>query len=170
MQEAQEELVEVQEEFRDQMEEAAEADREAPEAAVTVPAHRPPAALHQRRQPDRPGRPRESQPTPRAEAGPGNDPQESGRSPGEGEAAARGTGTAAAEVPGNPGSSSRFTSSRLSPITVTRLPFVKPNEYINLVLSTDIGGELLSQAERPGHSVTSSRSRSPLYLITRLEG
>jgi hypothetical protein len=140
MEQAQAELVEVQEEFRDQLEETAEAEREAQESAVTVataPAVAPAA-------PARPARPAARvQPTPQPK------PDQ--------EAIRKRVAAAQERVKQRQAALEQrrqkfqATLEQLKVHLVEALAnhgdsltFVKPNEYINLVLSTDIGGALLA--------------------------
>ena len=145
MQEAQEELVEVQEEFRDQMEEADEASREAPEAGgtlVTVPSPPvPPSAPAVAPAP--PARP--ARPAVGAQAAPRPKPdQETIRKR---LAAAQEKVKKRQEVLEQRRQKFQEALAQLKVHLVEALAnhgdsltTVKPNEYINLVLSTDMGG------------------------------
>jgi flagellar motility protein MotE (MotC chaperone) len=144
MQEAQEELVEVQEEFRDQMEEADEASREAPEAGTLVTVPSPPvppsAPAVAPAPPARPARPAVgAQATPRPKPD-----QETIRKR---LAAAQEKVKKRQEVLEQRRQKFQEALAQLKVHLVEALAnhgdsltTVKPNEYINLVLSTDMGG------------------------------
>jgi hypothetical protein len=147
MQEAQAELVDVQEEFRDQMEETAEAEREAQEtgSTVTVPTPpAPPAPPAAAPAPARPARPAARvQPTPQPKPD-----QEAIRKR---VAAAQERVKQRQEALEQRRQKFQETLAQLEVHLVEALAnhgdsltSVKPNEYINLVISTDIGGAFIA--------------------------
>jgi len=148
MQDAQAELVDVQAEFRDQLEEAAEAAREAQEAGSAVAAPVSPATLAPTAvAPVAPARP--PRPAVKGQAAPQPKPdQEAIRKR---VAAAQEKVKKRQEVLEQRRQKFQETLAQLKVHLVEALAnhgdsltCVKPNEYINLVLSTDIGGGLLS--------------------------
>jgi hypothetical protein len=148
MEEAQAQLAEVQEEFRDQMEETAEAEREAQErsdgVAVAPPPVPTPAPAIAPAAPARPARPVAGvQPPPQPKPD-----QEAMRKR---LAAAQEKVKKRQEMMEQRRQKFQEALTQLKVHLVEALAnhgdsltFVKPNEYINLVLSTDIGGALLA--------------------------
>jgi hypothetical protein len=148
MEEAQAQLAEVQEEYRDQLEEAAEAEREAQEAGSDVAVPSPPAQPAQPAvAPVPPARP----PRPAARVQPTPPPAPDQEAIRKRLAAAQEKVKQRQEMMEQRRQKFQESLTQLKVHLVEALAnhgdsltFVKPNEYINLVLSTDIGGALLA--------------------------
>jgi hypothetical protein len=147
MEQAQAELVEVQEEFRDQMEETAEAEREAQTAGDTIAPPPPVPTPAPAVAPAAPARP--ARPAARVQPAPPPKPDQ--------EAIRKRLAAAQEKVKKRQEMMEQRRQkfqAELGQLKVhlvealanhgDSLTFVKPNEYINLVLSTDIGGALLA--------------------------